>query len=126
MSEQSRPGSRWSASMSVATKATNYTTQTIPLTNIRRKLFRNAANNQRTYAQRLAKSKRDIEELFRLYYSNDIKFDTIHRQIVTGNSNYSLFRRRGEKNAKSTFDFFGFFPSRHSNSHCSNNSNTYE
>lgn len=92
MSEQSRPVSRWSNSMSVATKATACTNQTIPLMNIRRKLFRNSTNNQRTYAQRLAKSKRDIEELFRLYYSNDIKFDTIHRQIVTGNSNCRLLR----------------------------------
>ena len=90
MSDASRPGSRWSNSMSAATKTTAYTNQTIPLTSIRRKLLQHSANNQRTYAQRLAKSKRDIEELFKLYYSNDIKFDTIHRQIVMGNSNCCL------------------------------------
>lgn len=90
MSDASRPGSRWSNSMSAATKTTAYTNQTIPLTSIRRKLLQHSANNQRTYAQRLAKSKHDIEELFKLYYSNDIKFDTIHRQIVMGNSNCCL------------------------------------
>lgn len=90
MSDAGRPESRWSNSMSAATKATAYSNQTIPLTSVRRKLFRHSLNNQRTYAQRLAKSKRDIEELFKLYYSNDIKFDTIHRQIVMGNSNCSL------------------------------------
>jgi len=84
MVDPGRPTSRWSTSMSVTTKSTGFTNQTIPLTNVRRKLFRQSASNQKTYAQRMAKSKHNIEELFKLYYSNDIQFDTIHRQIVTG------------------------------------------
>jgi len=84
MSDPSRPTSRWSTSMSITTKSTGYTNQTIPLVNVRKKLFRQSANSQKSFAQRMAKSKHDIEELFKIYYSNDVKFDTFRRQIVTG------------------------------------------
>ncbi len=80
--------------MSVTTKSTAFTNQTIPLVNVRRKFFRNSINNQKTYAQRMAKSKHNIEELFKLYYSNDIKFDTIQRQIVTGKSEVFLLQTK--------------------------------
>lgn len=91
MSDPSRPTSRWSTSMSITTKSTAATNQTIPLINVRRKLFRQSANSQKFYAQRMAKSKHEIEELFKLYYSNDIKFDTFHRQIVTGKLKLLVF-----------------------------------
>jgi len=84
MSEQDRPLSRWSTSLSITTKSTAATNQTIPLINVRRKLLRQSANPQKTFAQRMAKTKQDIEELFKLYYSNDIKFDTFQKQIVQG------------------------------------------
>lgn len=88
MSDPSRPLSRWSTSLSITTKSTAATNQTIPLVNVRKKLFRQSANSHKTYAQRMAKTKHDIEELFKLYYSNDIKFDTFQRQIVTGKNKY--------------------------------------
>lgn len=84
MSDSNRPRSRWSTSMSITTKSTGSTGQTIPLINVRKKLFRQSANSQKISTRHMAKSKHDIEELFKLYYSNDIKFDTFQRQIVTG------------------------------------------
>ncbi|CAF3502993.1 unnamed protein product [Rotaria sp. Silwood1] len=84
MSDPSRPTSRWSTSMSVISKSTNFTNQTTPLVILRRKLFRQSANHKKNFSQRMEKSKHDVEELFKLYYSNDIKFDTFQRQIVTG------------------------------------------
>jgi hypothetical protein len=84
MSDSNRPRSRWSTSMSITTKSTGSTGQTIPLINVRKKLFRQSANSQKILTRRMTKSKHDIEELFKLYYSNDIKFDTFQRQIVTG------------------------------------------
>jgi hypothetical protein len=70
--------------MSTTTKSSNVINQTTPLLNVRKKLFRQSINKQKSLAQRMDKSKHDMEELFKLYYSNDIKFDTFERQIVTG------------------------------------------
>ncbi|CAM4797074.1 unnamed protein product [Rotaria magnacalcarata] len=83
MGDPSRSTSRWSGSMSAATKSTTTTSTTTPLVILRRKLFRQSAN-KKNFAQRMAQSRNDIEELFRLYYSNDLKFDNMQRQIVTG------------------------------------------
>ncbi|CAF2517530.1 unnamed protein product [Rotaria sp. Silwood2] len=84
MSDPNRSTSRWSTSMSVTSKSTNATNQTTPLVVLRRKLFRQSASHKKNFSQRMEKSKHDVEELFKLYYSNDIKFDTFQRQIVTG------------------------------------------
>ena len=84
MSNPGRPASRWSTSMSIMTKSTVDSNQATPLVNVRRKLYRQSDNAKKSFAQHLDKSKRDIEELFKLYYSNDIRFDTFQRQIVTG------------------------------------------
>ncbi|CAF3480165.1 unnamed protein product [Rotaria socialis] len=83
MGDPSRSTSRWSGSLSVATKSTSATSTTTPLVILRRKLFRQSAN-KKSFTQRMAQSRNDIEELFRLYYSNDLKFDNMQRQIVTG------------------------------------------
>jgi hypothetical protein len=84
MSGPNRPASRWSTSLSITTKSTGATNQTVPLITVRRKLLRQSANTQKSLSKRLTKSRNDIEELFKLYYSNDVKFDTFQRQIVTG------------------------------------------
>ncbi|CAF1468995.1 unnamed protein product [Rotaria sordida] len=85
MSETSRPASRWSSSSPARIKSSNiYNGQTIPLIISRRKLFRTSKNHQQTFTQRMAKVRHDTEELFQLYYSNNIKFDTFQQQIVTG------------------------------------------
>lgn len=85
MADPIRPGSRWSGSTSIASKSSNATHSTTPLIILRRKLFRQSAN-KKNFTQRIAQSRNDIEELFRLYYSNDVKFDNNQRQIVTGKS----------------------------------------
>ncbi|CAF5147943.1 unnamed protein product, partial [Rotaria sp. Silwood1] len=85
MSETNRPTSRWSSSIPTRIKSSNTNNnQTIPLIISRRKLLRTAKNHQQTFAQRMAKVRHDTEELFQLYYSNNIKFDTFQQQIVTG------------------------------------------
>lgn len=40
--------------------------------------------HQHTSAQRTAKTKQDIEQLFKLYYSANVKFNTFQKQVVTG------------------------------------------
>jgi hypothetical protein len=90
MSDQNRPASRWSTSLSITTKSTGSTNQTVPLINVRKKLLRQSVSNQKALSKRLTKSRNDIEELFKLYYSNDVKFDTFQRQIVTGEFNLFL------------------------------------
>ena len=67
-----------STSMSAATH------QAIPLVTVRRRLLRQINNRQNATAQRRNRSKHDMEELFKLYYSNDLQFDAFQRQIVTG------------------------------------------
>ncbi len=79
MSTPSRPASCWSSSMSTPTKSRAFTRQTSPLITAQRKFFR-----QKNLSQHTTKSKHNMEELFQLYYSTDIKFDTFQRQIVTG------------------------------------------
>jgi hypothetical protein len=49
-----------------------------------KKLYRLPINNQQSFAQRMAKTRHDVEELFKLYCTNNVKFDTFQRQIVTG------------------------------------------
>lgn len=90
MSEPNRSPSCWSSSVSTATKFTSATNQTTPLIVLRRKLFRQSANTKKKISDHLAKSKHDIHELFNLYYSNNVKFDTFQRQIVTGKSNMNF------------------------------------
>ncbi|UJR37906.1 hypothetical protein I4U23_030594 [Adineta vaga] len=80
MSARSRPTTGWST----ATKLSTFSNRSAPLVTTRRKLFRNSINNQTNGLQRMKQSKYDMEELFNLYYSNDIKFDTFQKQIVTG------------------------------------------
>ncbi|CAF2559580.1 unnamed protein product [Rotaria sp. Silwood2] len=85
MSETSRLASRWSSSVPTRIKSSHTNNnQTIPLIISRRKLFRTAKNHQQTFSQNMAKVRQDTEELFQLYYSNNIKFDTFQQQIVTG------------------------------------------
>ncbi|CAF4228280.1 unnamed protein product, partial [Adineta steineri] len=60
MSVRSRPTISWSPSLSARSRSTNLSTDTKPL------------------------KKHDIEELFQLYYSNNVKFDSFKKQIVTG------------------------------------------
>lgn len=60
---------------------------------------KSAVNNsliaqQHTFAQRTAKTRHDVEQLFKLYCTNNLKFHTFQRQVVTGRSLskiYSLF-----------------------------------
>lgn len=80
MADANRSISRWS----LATRSTVASVQTIPLVNVRRKLLRQNNSNQRTISQRDNRGKTDIQELFKLYYSNDLQFDGFQRQIVTG------------------------------------------
>ncbi|CAF1089930.1 unnamed protein product [Adineta ricciae] len=84
MSARSRPTTGWSTALSATTRLSSLSNQTAPLVTTRRKLFRQIPNNQKNCSQRMKQSKYDIEELFNLYYSNDIKFDTFQKQIVTG------------------------------------------
>ena len=50
-------------------------------------------NTQKTTAQRRNRSKHDMEELFKLYYSNDLQFDAFQRQIVTGKNEGSFISK---------------------------------
>jgi hypothetical protein len=84
MAEASRPTSRWSSSMSTPIKSGSSNYPTTPILPSRKKFHRLPTNNQARFAQRMAKTRHDVEELFKLYYSNNIKFDTFQRQIVTG------------------------------------------
>lgn len=40
--------------------------------------------HQHTCAQRMAKTKHDVEQLFKLCYSANVKFNTFQKQVVTG------------------------------------------
>ena len=40
--------------------------------------------HQHNCAQRTAKTKHDVEQLFKLYYSANVKFNTFQKQVVTG------------------------------------------
>jgi hypothetical protein len=86
MSDSSRPISHWPSSISMTTKSAGCTINrtAIPLGGTRRKLIRPSTSTQQTFSQRMAKTKHDVEELFKLYYSNDTKFNTFQQQIVTG------------------------------------------
>lgn len=41
-------------------------------------------NNQHTFIQRTAKTRHDVEQLFKLYCTNNLKYNTFQRQVVTG------------------------------------------
>jgi hypothetical protein len=75
MSTTNRPTSRWLSS----TKSNNLINQTS-----QKKLSRPLINQQHNYSQRSAKSNHDVEQLFKLYYSTNIQFDTFQKQVVTG------------------------------------------
>lgn len=80
MSAINRPTARWSSS-SKSTSSINLSTPSmIP----RKKVYRPLMNQQHNSTQRMAKTRHDIEQLFKLYYSTNIKFDTFQKQIVTG------------------------------------------
>jgi hypothetical protein len=87
MSAINRPTSRWSSS----TKSSSSTNQTAPLMASRKKFYRPLQNNQHAFGQRMARTKHDIEQLFKLYYSNNIKFDTFQKQMITGKFQSFLF-----------------------------------
>ena len=91
MSARSRPTTGWSTALSATTRLSSLSNQTTPLVTTRRKLFRQIQNSQKNCSQRVKQSKYDMEELFNLYYSNDIKFDTFQKQIVTGKKIISVF-----------------------------------
>ncbi|CAF0754419.1 unnamed protein product [Adineta steineri] len=84
MSVRSRPTISWSPSLSARSRSTNLSTDTKPLVTTRTKLLRQTINNQNNFSQYMTKKKHDIEELFQLYYSNNVKFDSFKKQIVTG------------------------------------------
>ncbi|CAF0759873.1 unnamed protein product [Didymodactylos carnosus] len=54
-----------------------------PLIMVRRRLFRPIASKQKPFFQGMQKT-HNIENLFKLYYSNDTYIDNFNRQIVTG------------------------------------------
>jgi len=87
MSATNRPTSRWSSS----TKSSNSTNQTIPIVAPRKKLYRPVVNQQHTFT-RMAKTRHDVEQLFKLYYSANIKFDTFQKQVVTGKFQSFFFK----------------------------------
>ena len=76
MSTTNRPTSRWSSS----SKSTNSTS----LLSARKKSALPLTTNHHTFTQRTAKTRHDVEQLFKLYYTTHIKFDTFQRQVVTG------------------------------------------
>jgi hypothetical protein len=75
MSATNRPTTRWLSS----TKSNNLIN---PST--RKKPLQSSINYQQTFTQRMAKTRHDVEELFKLYYAANIKFDTFQQQVVTG------------------------------------------
>ena len=78
MSTTNRPTTRWSSS-SKSSSLINPSTRKKPL--------QPTINYQHTFGQRAAKTRHDVEELFKLYYAANIKFDTFQRQVVTGKIN---------------------------------------
>jgi len=82
MSATNRPTSRWSSS----TKSNSLIHQST-----RKKPIQPPINHQHTITQRLAKTRHDVEQLFKLYYATNIKFDTFQRQVVTGKFQVEFF-----------------------------------
>lgn len=80
MADPNRSISRWSG----ITRSTVETSQTAPIVAVRRKLLRQPNISPRVLLQQNNRSKHDIEQLFKLYYSNDLQFDGFQKQIVTG------------------------------------------
>lgn len=91
MSTTNRPTTRWSSS----SKSTmNSNIQPVSFINPQKKNVHRSLplmNQQHTFTQRMTKTRHDIEQLFKLYYSANIKFDTFQKQIVTGNFFIFLF-----------------------------------
>lgn len=84
MTSPSPNRSRWPTSLSIGVKLPPTGAQVPPLIATRKKWTRPNSSHPASFAQRMAKTKSDIEELFKLYYSNSLKFDSFERQIVTG------------------------------------------
>jgi hypothetical protein len=84
MADPCRSASRRSTSMSALSRNTIGTHQPIPLITIRRKLLRQLPNTHGKTVQRRNQSKHDTEQLFKLYYSNDLQYDALRQEIVTG------------------------------------------
>ena len=80
MSATNRPTSRWSSS----TKSSTLINQPTPLMTTQKKLHRPLINTQHNLSHRTSKVRHDVEQLFKLYYTTNIKFDTFQRQVVTG------------------------------------------
>ncbi|CAF0962043.1 unnamed protein product [Adineta ricciae] len=82
MSDGSRPTSRWSSARLTTMTTVRSNAPSSPLFATRKKLQRSARNTQSTFTD-MTKSKNDIEEIFKFYYSNETKIDTF-KQTVTG------------------------------------------
>ena len=86
MSNVSRPTSHWSSSRLLAGSNNRVT----PLLIARKKLSQLSRNNRPPFAEHMAKTKHEVEELFKLYCSNDTKLNTF-QQTVTGKFKLFLF-----------------------------------
>ena len=73
MSASNRSSPRWSSSA-----------KSNLLLPARKKLPQPLNLHQHNCAQRLAKTKHDVEQLFKLYYTSNIKFNTFEKHVVTG------------------------------------------
>lgn len=73
MSASNRSGPRWSSSA-----------KSNVLLPARKKLPQPLILHQHTCAQRMAKTKHDVEQLFKIYYTSNIKFNTFEKHVVTG------------------------------------------
>ncbi|CAF1545607.1 unnamed protein product [Adineta ricciae] len=82
MSDGSRPTSRWSSARLTTMTTVRSNTSASPLLVTRKKLQRPAGNTQSTFTD-MTKTKNDMEEIFKFYYSNQAKIDTF-KQTVTG------------------------------------------
>ena len=82
MSATNRSTSRWSSS----TKSNSIINQST-----RKRPPQPTTNAQHTFTQRMAKTRHDVEQLFKLYYAANVKFDTFQRQVVTGKFQIRIF-----------------------------------
>jgi hypothetical protein len=81
MSAINRPTSRWPS----AAKPNSSIHIITPFMTTGKRVNRPLINNQHSAAaQRTTKTRHDVEQLFKLCYSTNVKFDTFQRQVVTG------------------------------------------
>ncbi|CAF1103529.1 unnamed protein product [Adineta steineri] len=83
MSDSSRPTSRWSSSRFTATtsRSNNSNNQITPFFVSRKKLFQPIRNNQQSFAN-LTKTKDEMEEIFKTYYSNNTRLDPFKETVI--------------------------------------------